>query len=108
MELWSRKTKLLGEVMWKAKTKDGKEVSELNTKWEDVKDNVSELVLISSSGKTVYLPKGMEGYTQFKTASAELGANNIQIESRVIGFKIGNNTVNIRVNEKTGNITVEV
>jgi len=94
--------------MWKAKTKDGKEVSELNTKWDDVKDNIAELLLITRDNKIIYLPRNMESYVQFKTASAELGQKNIQIESRVVGFKVGNNIVKIRINEKTENITVEV
>jgi len=93
--------------MWKAKTKDGREVSELNTKWNDIQDNISELLLITPEGKTIYLPKNMESYIQFKTASAELGHKNIQIESRTIGWKIGNNIIKIRVHEKSGNITIE-
>lgn len=94
--------------MWKARTKDGKEVSELNTKWNDVQDNVDELLLITPKGQVIYLPKKMEKYVQFKTASAELGKNNIEIEGRTIGFKIGMNIVKIRVNEKNNNITIEV
>jgi hypothetical protein len=34
--------------------------------------------------------------------------NDSLIESRVIGFKLGDKTVNIRVNEKNGNINVEI
>ena len=94
--------------MWKAKTKDGREVGELNTKWNDIQNNIAELLLITPEGKTIYLPKNMESYIQFKTASAELGQKNIQIESRTIGWKMGNNTIKIRVNEKSGNITVEI
>ena len=93
--------------MWKAKTKDGNEVSELNTQWNDVKDNISELLLITKDNKIVYLPKNMDSYIQFKTASCELGSKNVDIESRVIGFVLGMNTVKIRVNEKTGNINIE-
>lgn len=92
--------------MWKAKTKDGREVSELNTKWEDVKNNISEFLLVKNN-QTIYLPKNMK-YVQFKTASAELGSNNIQVESRTIGFCLGNNVVKIRVDEKTNNINVEI
>ena len=94
--------------MWKAKTKNGKEVSELNTKWNDVQDNIEELLLITPKNQIIYLPKKMEKYVQFKTASAELGKNNIEIESRVIGFHLGSKIVKIRVNEKTNNITIEV
>ena len=96
-------------AMWKAKTKDGKEVSELDSKWNDIKDNISELLMVTNDGRTIYLPKNMTEYTQFKTASCELGNNsNIQIESRVMGFVIGSNMFKIRVNEKTNNITVEI
>jgi hypothetical protein len=96
-------------AMWKAKTKDGKEVGEMDTKWNDIKDNISELLMITNDGRTIYLPKNLSEYNQFKTASCELGNNsNIQIESRVIGGKIGSNMFKIRVNEKTNNITVEI
>ena len=93
--------------MWKAKLKNGNEVSELNTQWNDIEEDVEELLLITNEGKTIYLPKKMEKYFQFKTASVELGKKNVDIESRVIGFKLGNNIVKIRVNEKTNNIKVE-
>ena len=93
--------------MWKAKLKDGTEISELNSKWEDIKNNIIELLLITNDNKVVYLPKNLE-YTQFKTASISMGGNDMQIESRVVGFKMGDKTVNIRVNEKNGNINVEI
>jgi len=95
-------------ALWKARTKEGKEVSELEHKWNDIENDISELILITNSHQTIKLPKNMEKYFQAKTASAELGADNIEIESRYIGFKLGNNTVIIRVNEKTNNISVEV
>lgn len=94
--------------MWKAKTKDGKETNELNAKWNDVKDNIAELLLVTKNGQVIYLPKNMESYIQYKTASAELGSKNIEIESRTIGFKLGNNMVKIRINEKTSNINLEI
>jgi len=50
----------------------------------------------------------MDSYIQGKTASADLNGANIQIESRYIAFKLGNNTVRVRVNEKTQNISVEI
>jgi len=95
-------------ALWKVRTKDGQEHSELNSKWNDVKDNIAEMVFTGNDGKTIYLPKKMESYVQFKTASAEIGKNNVQIESRVIGFKIGNNIVKIRVDERTNNINIEI
>jgi hypothetical protein len=95
-------------AIWKAKTKDGKEVSELNSSWVDVQDNISELIMVTNSHQVIKLPKNMEKYIQAKTASAELGSNNVEIESRYIGFKMRNNIIRIRVNEKTNNISVEI
>jgi len=94
--------------MWKAKLKDKSEVSELTSKWDDVKDNIEELLLITPKGQIIYLPKNMGKYIQFKSASSEMGRNNIEIESRCVGFEVGGKIVKIRVNEKTNNITVEV
>ena len=96
-------------AFWKARTKDGKEVSELDgTKWIDVKDDVTELLMSTNDGRFIFLPKNMDKYIQAKTASAELGSNNVTIESRYIAFELGNNIVRIRVDEKTNNISVEV
>jgi len=95
-------------AIWKARTKDGKEISELDSSWADVQDEISELIMITNSHQTIKLPKNMNKYIQAKTASAELGSNNIQIESRYLGFELGNNTVIIRVDEKTQNISVEI
>lgn len=97
-------------AFWKAKTKDGKEMSELDgTKWVDIQDDVVELGMATNDGRFIFLPKNMEKYIQAKTASAELGGkNNVTIESRYIAFKLGNNTIRIRVNEKTNNISVEI
>jgi hypothetical protein len=95
-------------AIWKAKTKDGKEISELNTKWDEVKDNVSELLMITNDNRTIYLPKNAEKYVQFKTAGMMLGSKNVEIESRTIGLSLGSNMVQVRVDEKTNNITIEV
>lgn len=95
--------------MWKTKTKGGKEVSELTTKWNDVKDDITEMLLITRTNQVIYLPKNMEKYIQYKTGSADLNNTyNIQIESRTVGFCLGNSIVKIRVDEKTNNISVEV
>jgi hypothetical protein len=94
--------------LWKAKTKNGKEISELDSNWADVQNDISELIMITDSNQIIKLPKSMKKYIQSKTASAELGSNNIQIESRSIGFSLGNNIVRIRVDEKTQNISVEL
>lgn len=95
--------------MWKARTKDGKEVSELSTKWNDIKDNITELLLVTKNNQVIYLPKNMEAYVQYKTASADLdNTKNIQVESRTIGWKMGNSIVKIKVDEKTNNINIEI
>jgi hypothetical protein len=93
--------------MWKAKLKDGKEVNENNCKWPDIKNEVKELSLVINN-KTITLPNNMEQYHQSKSASASLGGNNIEIESRNIGFSLGNKVIAVKVNEKTNNISIEV
>ena len=98
-------------AFWKAKTKDGQECSELDgTKWVKIEKDVVELGMSTNDGRFIFLPKNMKKYIQAKTASANLGQgeNNIQIESRYIGFSLGNNIVRIRVDEKTNNISVEI
>jgi len=94
--------------MWKAKTKNGKEFSEIKSNWSEIDEDITELMLVTDNGQSITLPKNMNKYIQAKTASASLGAKNIQIESRYIGFEIGSNIIRIRVNEKTKNISVEV
>jgi len=95
---------------WKIRTKDGRELSELDgIKWKDIKDNISELIMSTNDGKFIFLPKNMPKYLQAKTASADLGGNgNVTIESRFIGFKYKDVTIVVRVNEKNNNITIEV
>lgn len=95
--------------MWKAKLKNGEIVSELTHDWTDIKNDVIELILLTKNQQVITLPKNMEKYFQSKTASADLGGNkNIEIESRTIGFFLGNSLIKIRVNEKTNNISVEI
>jgi len=95
-------------AFWKAQTKDGQQVSENDCNWSDVKDNISQLGLVTNGGKIIKLPQNMDKYIQAKTASADLGTKFVQVESRYIGFSLGNNIVRIRVDEKTDNISVEV
>jgi len=95
-------------AMWKARLKDGTEVSELDSNWTDVENDVIDLLFITNDNQIIKLPKNMSKYIQAKTASAELGKNNIQIESRYIAFELGNNIVRIRVDEKTNNISIEI
>jgi len=94
---------------WKIITKDGKELKESDGhEWLAVKDNIKNLSLINSEGHIVSLPENLDNYIQAKTASADIGGNNIQIESRYIGTKIGSNTILIRINEKNNNINIEI
>lgn len=94
---------------WKGKMGQN-EVSEMTHKWHEVEEKLTELEM-HIPGKTgeqiITLPKNLK-YVQFKTASADMGGNNVEIESRVLGFVSGSNTVKIRVNEKTNNISVEI
>jgi len=93
---------------WKATTKDGKTHLENNSDWESIKKEVIALEFISNGHGNISLPPNMEEYIQAKTASADLNGNNVQIESRYISFKLGNNIVRVRVDETNGNVSVEV
>jgi len=93
---------------WKGKMGQT-EVSETTHKWHEIAEKLTELEMhITGKDKeqVIVLPKNMK-YVQFKTASADIGGNNIEIQSRVLGFVLGNNTVKIRVDEKTNNISIE-
>ena len=93
---------------WVATTKDGNVYSETENKnWNDIKDVIVKLQL-DNNGQIITLPENMTEYAQAKTASAFVGSNNIQIESRYISCKIRNNIVRIRVDENTNNISVEI
>ena len=85
------------------------EVNESTHKWYEVAERLTELEMRipgKDGEQVIVLPKNMK-YVQFKTAAADIGGNNVEIQSRVLGFVLGNNTVNIRVNEKTNNISIE-
>ena len=93
---------------WIAKTKDGKELSEADgAMWDESQNNIAKLEF-NNDGQIISLPENMEAYIQAKTASADLGSKKVQIESRYIAFKLGNNIIKIRVDEKTNNISVEI
>ncbi len=90
---------------WTGRTQFGS-VDEETHKWNDIKNDLIELSFINGN-QTISLPKNME-YIQGKTASAFIGGNNCEIESRYIGYKTGNTIHKIRINEKTSNITIEI
>lgn len=91
---------------WIANTSKG-EISEGEGDWTSIKDDI-KLLRLELNGKTVSLPKDMKEYVQFKSASGDFSTGKIEVLSRVIGFKLGNNYIKLRVDEKTDDITVEV
>lgn len=94
-------------MFWMAQMNDGTEIKEGDLPWKDVRENVVGLTFVLDSGQRISLPPNMPKYLQAKTASADIGTGDIEVESRYLGFEIGNNTVIIRINELTGNITIE-
>jgi hypothetical protein len=86
---------------------NNKEISEENEEWEDIKNLITSLSL-DIDGQKIELPDNLE-YIQGKTASCQMFSNSdIEIESRFIGFKLRNNIITIRVDEKTNNIKIEI
>jgi len=94
------------EKFWFGQTKDNQQAQEFTIGWNDVKDEMVSLGL-NNNRQIIELPMNME-YVQGKTASASLSGGPSTVESRFIGFILGNNIVRIRVNEKTNNIKIEV
>lgn len=95
---------------WIGKLKNKKIVDEDSCSWNEVKADLASLSFVTEGNDRHFelrLPDNME-YIQGKTASAFIGGGTTQIESRYIGFRLGNNTIKIRVNEKTHNINIEV
>ncbi|MFA7219258.1 MAG: hypothetical protein WC119_01980 [Synergistaceae bacterium] len=92
---------------WRGMTKDDKFVTEAQgTAWNEVASELKSLELVTENN-VIKLPKGMK-YIQAKTCGADLLSGECEIESRYLGFYLGNNTVIIRVDEKSGDISVEV
>ena len=93
-------------MKWIAEMNNGTEIIEGTLPWSDVRDDIVGLAFILDDGRRISLPRNSK-YIQAKTASANMETGDVEIESRYIGCEIGNNTVIIRINEKTNNITVE-
>ena len=94
---------------WVATLNDGTKITEKDTNWANVdKDQIKTLGFMLENGKKIDLPENMDEYGQAKTASANINGSDFQIESRYISFKLGNNTVKVRVNEISNNISVEI
>lgn len=92
---------------WTAKLKNDNEISESETHWETIKNEIKQLGFINND-ISINLPENMEQYIQGKTASAFLGSNRINVESRYIGFKHKGTLFKLRIDEKTNNITIEI
>ena len=91
---------------WEATAKNGDKITEDDLNWDLVKDKVNTLSL-NNNGQIITLPENME-YIQGKSACAPLGGGKVEILSRYIGIKVGNNIVKVRVDEKTNDISIEV
>jgi len=91
---------------WEATAENGDFVTEEDLNWELVKNKVKSLAL-NNNGQMIKLPDNCE-YIQGKTASATIGSNKIDVESRFVGIILGNKTIKIRVDEKTNDIQIEI
>jgi hypothetical protein len=92
---------------WNAILKNGKNVSEEDTNWNDIKDEIYSLEL-DNNGQKVTLPKNAEKYIQGKTASGNMFSGECKVESRYIGFHNNGSKVIIRINESNNNINIEI
>jgi len=90
---------------WEAKENNNL-INESEINWELVKHRINEL-MFNNNNQIITLPKNMQ-YVQGKTACASIGSNKVTIESRYIGFILGNNIIKVRIDEKTNNISIEV
>jgi hypothetical protein len=91
---------------WESISNIGESIKEEDINWELVKDKVQSLSL-NNDGQIISLPNNEE-YIQGKTASATIGSNKIEIESRYIGIIKNGIKIIIRVDEKTNNISLEI
>ena len=92
---------------WSALTKDGVGICEGDMAWQEICDDIQSLEL-EIDGQMITLPDDAAKYVQGKTASVTFGNGKVEIESRYIGFSMGNNMIIIRVDEKSKNISVEI
>lgn len=93
---------------WIARYKDGTIIKEDRCMWKDI--DVSRILDFSiyAHGKMFILPSGKDGYYQGKSASASLNGSGIEVLSRYIGYEEGNNKIQLRIDEKTGDCRLEV
>jgi hypothetical protein len=94
--------------MWMATLDDGTVVGERDRGWGEIRSRVVRLSLVSN-GRQFSLPDRQPEYMQAKTASVPLAGGVAEIESRWIACRTaGGSVVRLRVDEKTGNASIEV
>ena len=94
---------------WIAKLLNGQIITEKTHPWPPNGEGIISLAfMMESNGTEIKLPDGMPQYVQAKSACADLGSHQTTVLSRYIGFIIGNKVVRIRINESTGDISVEL
>ena len=93
---------------WVARYEDGTIVKEDQCMWKDI--DVSRIMDFSlyAHNRMFILPSGKSGYYQGKSACASLNGSEVEVLSRYIGYKEGNNKVQLRIDEKTGDCRLEV
>ena len=92
---------------WSVCTKQGELFTEGDIAWQEICDDIQSLEL-EIDGQMIALPDDAQKYIQGKTASITLGNGEVEIESRYVGFTLGNKVIIIRVDEKSKNISVEI
>ena len=93
---------------WCGVTKDDEFITEARGEaWGEAGDLKSLELVLEDKNISIKLPKGLE-YVQAKTYGADMSTGKCEVDSRYIGFFHKNSRTIIRVDEKTGNICVEV
>ena len=94
---------------WRGTNKRGEFVTEAQgAVWNEVSNDLTSLEMaLEDKGIVIKLPDNAE-YVQAKTCGADLLTGKCEIESRYIGFILGDKKIIIRVDEKSNTISVEV
>jgi hypothetical protein len=92
---------------WIAILNDNSKIKEDEKQWNEIQEEVKYLYF-DYNGQKVLPPENCHPYQQATTASAPLGGGEITVESRYITCTIGNNTMRIRVDENSNQISIEV
>ena len=80
---------------WIALLEDNSLISERDTDWDSIKDNIKKMGWIIHD-VIIWLPENVEYSIPMTSASATLQGN-ITIESRYIPFKLGSNSIKVRI-----------